>query len=378
MYMDPVFVLYRDECLAKVARLKAEVEDERHPVIHLGGGTYATTALVRSGGGDGGGGWEVRKSSIDMGVPNQTAYLTILREVDALRKVRGHPNVVRLLRVDVTEKPPRNEDDDDARAEETGDVLRLRREVTLALEYLPVKLTSYLRRCKERRGCGLTGPALFKAARDVLSAVECCHAHGVLHRDIKTANLMVSGDGTLKLIDFGLAKPVGGEVGRREHHSRDVVTLGYRPPEFFAAARHAYGRDVDVWSAGIVIAELATGDRLFDASSGDCVLVQELETFAPGGAMPEGALPGECPTTCQIYGTAPDASHIRSVYGIDERELPRSLPIDERVGRLPFAGERDRARFVSMVREAAALSPGDRPPAAVLLRKYYDVPSRYL
>ena len=373
---DPIFLEYRDRCHDEVENAKSAGTSE----VKLGKGTYATIALVKRQRDDGTVVWEVEKRSVDLGVANQTTYLTILREVDALRKVKGHPNIVEILRVGMS--PPSGggggDGEDDAKAEERPcvDVLAVPLRVSISLEYLPVKLSSYLRRCSATRGCGMTGPALFAAAGDVISAVACCHAHGILHRDVKTDNLLLTRDGTLKLVDFGLAKPVSDAVNGKEHHGREVVTLGYRPPEFFALARHAYAGDVDVWSVGVVLAELATGELTFRGSDEEEVFVQQLETLAgPDAAMPEGALPVDAGDEgALVYGPAPSARSVRRAYALDERELSRSAPLEERVGRLPFARERDRSRYLGMVREAAALAQADRPAAAALLRKYY--PSR--
>lgn len=374
---DPVFLSFRETRRDTVERHKRERVE-----VPLGKGTYATVSLVKHrrerqrqqspdvGDADV---WEVSKRSVDMGIRNQTAYLTILREVDALRKLKGHPNVVELLGVEVAKPGGEREAEADAEAEQSGDVFAVGMRVSVSLEYLPVGLSSYLRRCAESRGCGMTGPALFAAAGDVISAVACCHAHGILHRDVKTDNFLMTWDGTLKLIDFGLAKPVRDAVGAREHHGREVVTLGYRPPEFFALMRHAYAGDVDVWSVGVVLAELATGKLFFDGSSEEAVFVQQLETLAgPCAAMPPGALPADAGDAGTfVYGPTPDVSSVRRTHDMGEDELRRSAPLEERIGRLPFARERDRSRYLGMVREAAALAQADRPTAAALMRKYY-------
>ena len=88
--------------------------------------------------------------------------------------------------------------------------------------------------------------------RQLLEGLAHCHARGVMHRDIKCANLLVSNGGELKVADFGLANlfaPSAAPLTTR------VVTLWYRPPELLLGAT-AYEPSVDLWSAGCVFAEM--------------------------------------------------------------------------------------------------------------------------
>ncbi|WJX50967.1 [pyruvate dehydrogenase (acetyl-transferring)] kinase [Trifolium repens] len=90
----------------------------------------------------------------------------------------------------------------------------------------------------------------------LLSGLDHCHSHGVLHRDIKGSNLLIDNNGVLKIADFGLANVFD------SHHNipltSRVVTLWYRPPELLLGANH-YGVAVDLWSTGCILGELYTG-----------------------------------------------------------------------------------------------------------------------
>ncbi|WVZ02564.1 hypothetical protein V8G54_023370 [Vigna mungo] len=92
--------------------------------------------------------------------------------------------------------------------------------------------------------------------QQLLSGLDHCHSHGVLHRDIKGSNLLIDNNGILKIADFGLASFFD------PHHSvpltSRVVTLWYRPPELLLGANH-YGVAVDLWSTGCILGELYTG-----------------------------------------------------------------------------------------------------------------------
>lgn len=93
----------------------------------------------------------------------------------------------------------------------------------------------------------------------LLSGIQYCHRHGVLHRDIKGSNLLLDNHGNLKIADFGLARSHG-EPGRK--YTNRVITLWYRPPELLLGANE-YGPSVDMWSVGCLLAELLTRKPLF-------------------------------------------------------------------------------------------------------------------
>ena len=88
----------------------------------------------------------------------------------------------------------------------------------------------------------------------LLEGIAYCHAHRVLHRDLKPQNLLVDNCGHIKLADFGLARAFSLPVRTYTH---EVVTLWYRAPEILLGAK-SYSAAVDVWSLGCIFVEMVS------------------------------------------------------------------------------------------------------------------------
>ena len=94
----------------------------------------------------------------------------------------------------------------------------------------------------------------------LFSVLDYLHKHNIIHRDIKSANLLLTKDCDLKLGDFGLSRKIGNYM--ISEYTYRVVTLWYRSPELILGCR-TYGPEVDIWSAGCILGELLTGITLF-------------------------------------------------------------------------------------------------------------------
>ncbi|KAJ7973421.1 Protein kinase superfamily protein [Quillaja saponaria] len=105
-------------------------------------------------------------------------------------------------------------------------------------------------------GIKFTEPQVKCYMHQLLSGLEHCHNHNLLHRDIKGSNLLIDNGGILKIADFGLASFF--DPNHKHPMTSCVVTLWYRPLELLLGATD-YGAGVDLWSAGCILAELLAG-----------------------------------------------------------------------------------------------------------------------
>ncbi|XVF85196.1 hypothetical protein PTKIN_Ptkin17bG0098800 [Pterospermum kingtungense] len=97
----------------------------------------------------------------------------------------------------------------------------------------------------------------------LLEGIKYLHDNWVLHRDLKTSNLLLNNQGELKICDFGLARQYGSPLKPYTHL---VVTLWYRAPELLLGARQ-YSTAIDMWSLGCIMAELLSKEPLFNGKT---------------------------------------------------------------------------------------------------------------
>ncbi|CAK9234068.1 unnamed protein product [Sphagnum troendelagicum] len=97
----------------------------------------------------------------------------------------------------------------------------------------------------------------------LFDGVKYLHDNWVLHRDLKTSNLLLNNHGELKICDFGLARQYGSPLKPYTHM---VVTLWYRAPELLLGAKE-YSTAIDMWSLGCIMAEFLAKEPLFNGKS---------------------------------------------------------------------------------------------------------------
>jgi cyclin-dependent kinase-like len=106
----------------------------------------------------------------------------------------------------------------------------------------------------------------------MLSALKHMHSRKIVHRDIKPENLMVTQNGTLKLVDMGSARAVS-----QSQMTEYICTRWYRAPELLVNAH--YSEAIDIWAVGCIFVELLTGRPLFNGKNEQDTLRLILQTF---------------------------------------------------------------------------------------------------
>ncbi|KAF2452848.1 cell division control protein 2 [Lineolata rhizophorae] len=216
---------------------------------------------------------KIRLEAEDEGVPS-----TAIREISLLKEMND-PNIVRLLNI----------------------VHADGHKLYLVFEYLDLDLKKYMEALPVSQGgrgkalpdgaapvlhnLGLGPDMVKKFMRQLCQGVRYCHAHRVLHRDLKPQNLLINRDGNLKLADFGLARAFGVPLRTYTH---EVVTLWYRSPEILLGGRQ-YSTGVDMWSVGCIFAEMCTRKPLFP---GDSEIDEIFKIFRVLGTPSEHDWPG--------------------------------------------------------------------------------------
>jgi tetratricopeptide (TPR) repeat protein len=149
---------------------------------------------------------------------------------------------------------------------------------------------------------GLPAAEVVRLAIPLAEAVAAAHAQGITHRDLKPANVMVSGDGRIKVLDFGIARPAAAASPDEDPTAITVDgwipgTVAYMSPE--QVVGHAVDRRSDVFSLGVLLFELATGEHPFAApSKAETIskILRDPPEAASGAALPHrlGAIIGRC------------------------------------------------------------------------------------
>jgi len=178
--------------------------------------------------------------------PTEGFPQTSLREIQLLLRLK-HPNIVHVHEI--------------VRGKTTSHIF-------MVMNYMEHELQKLLGTMKTS-----FKPAEVKTlVKQLCSALQYLHSNWVVHRDVKSSNLLFSNRGVLKLCDFGLARSFGRPF---VPYTSNIVTLWYRSPEILLAQKVYDPTAVDVWSAGCVFWEIMDRRPLFPGKT-ECEQLQRI------------------------------------------------------------------------------------------------------
>jgi cell division cycle 2-like len=181
------------------------------------------------------------------------------------------------------------------------------------------------------------------------SALAYLHDQHILHRDLKTSNLLLNNLGELKLADFGMARYTSNPPPR--HLTQLVVTLWYRAPELLLGTK-TYTSAIDIWSLGCIFGELLTSQPLLPAKN-EVSLLSSIFTLLG------------TPTTASWphFRSLPNTKALYPLLSNNTAQPPATL-LQNKFPYLSSTG-------LSLLKACLSLNPDHRPSAAEVLSHPY-------
>ncbi|MBN3326172.1 CD11B kinase, partial [Atractosteus spatula] len=210
--------------------------------------------------------------------------ITSLREINTILKAQ-HPNIVTVREIVVGSNMDK---------------------IYIVMNYVEHDLKSLMETMKQPFLPGEVKTLMIQ----LLRGVRHLHDNWILHRDLKTSNLLLSHKGILKVGDFGLAREYGSPL---KPYTPVVVTLWYRAPELLLGAKE-YSTTIDMWSVGCIFGELLTQKPLFPGKS---EIDQINKVFKDLGTPSEKIWPGynELPAVKKMSFTEYPYNNLRKRFG---------------------------------------------------------------
>lgn len=188
---------------------------------------------------------DITNAGYDDGVPT-----SILREISFLKEI-NHENIAKMVKADVVGKV-----------------------VYVCTEQGEYNLKEYMKKFYVNDSYAISKATVQSLMKQVFNGLQFIHSKGIIHRNLKPDNVLVSHNGTVKLADFTLSRmesvpryPYTPEDPKeRERSGREARRLWYRAPELLLR-KDLYGSEVDIWTAGCLLAELCLGVPLFNGEN---------------------------------------------------------------------------------------------------------------
>jgi serine/threonine-protein kinase len=292
------------------------------------GTTLAERYRIMGRAGRGGMGEVYRADDLRLGQPVALKFLPDLVEADATRlaqfhaEVRlarqvSHPNVCRVYDID----------------EADGHTF-------ISMEYIDGEdLASLLRRIGR-----LPSDKALELARQLCAGLAAAHERGVIHRDMKPANLMIDGEGRLRIADFGIA-------ALAESGTTSAGTPGYMAPELLSGASASVRSDI--YALGLVLYELFTGRKAYSrATLAELVRAQQETQPTSPAAYVRDLDPAIERTILRCLQPAPEKRPPSAL------AVAAMLPGGDPLAAALAAGETPSPELVAAAGEAEAIAPG--------------------
>ncbi|XP_012567400.1 uncharacterized protein [Cicer arietinum] len=203
----------------------------------------------------------VALKKVKMNIEREGFPMSALREMNILLSL-NHPSIV-----DVKEVVVDDEDCDDG--------------TYMVMEHMQYDLKQLM----EVKTQPLSIGEIKSFMKQLLEGVKYLHDNWILHRDLKTSNILLNKDGQLKICDFGMSRQYGSPL---KPYTPLVVTLWYRAPELLLGAKK-YSKAIDMWSVGCIMGELFSKVPLF---KGKTEIEQLDKIFRTLGTPDEKIWPG--------------------------------------------------------------------------------------
>ncbi|RAQ40720.1 hypothetical protein AFCA_011702 [Aspergillus flavus] len=248
--------------------------------------------------------------------------VTGLREIQTLLEAR-HPNIVLLREIVIGTKMD---------------------DVFLVMDFLEHDLKTLLDDMREP----FLPSEIKTLLSQVLSGLDFLHSQWIMHRDLKTSNLLMNNRGEIKIADFGMARYYGDPPPKL---TQLVVTLWYRSPELLLGAEK-YGTEIDMWSIGCIFGELLTKEPLLQGKN---EVDQVSKIFALTGPPTPQTWPG--------FRSLPNAKSLR----LPQTSAPSGNPPLLPRSKFPFLTNAGLQLLSSLL----ALNPSSRPTTQECLSHPY-------
>lgn len=210
---------------------------------------------------------QVAMKRIIVNVEKDLFPITAQREITILRRL-DHKNIIKLIEVVYDQSPSATSRPDQAQASRNNSPAK---SFYMILPYIVSDLSGILHNPRINLKLGDIKNMMLQ----LLESINYIHCQKFMHRDIKTANILIDHNGVLKLADFGLARiyygappnsRYPGGAGSGAKYTSVVVTRWYRAPELVLGDK-TYTTAVDIWGAGCVFAEFFEKKPILQGSS---------------------------------------------------------------------------------------------------------------